>query len=381
MKRLDPEKLSRLISAHAQAELDDGKIGLKEIVVHQNGEQIYRGVFRYSSPDGAPARENTLFRVASMTKPVTAVAVLQLWERGLLDLDEPVSRFYPCMESPRIAVIENGGIVSTAPAKNTIRVSDLLSHTSGVGCAPVDALLPATNRVPLKEAVRIISGDPLAFEPRSAQAYSATAAFDLAAGIVETVSGTAFDDYLEKNVFAPLGMTDTTFAPTKEQWARMAPMHDRTADGKSVCAQTAEGCVFEDFILERMAAGAGLASTAEDYIRFAEMLCSCGRTREGGRVLSERAVARMSAPNVPEGLMGCEKWGLGVRVITGADYPHGLGVGCFGWSGAYGTHFWVDPENGISAVMMKNSRYDGGAGNRSACEFERDVSAALRDRS
>ena len=75
--------------------------------------------------------------------------------------------------------------------------------------------------------------------------------------------------------------------------------------------------------------------------------------------------------------MGSERWGLGMRVITGAGYPHGLGVGCFGWSGAYGTHFWVDPENRISAVMMKNSMYDGGAGNRSACQLERDVTDAL----
>ena len=120
------------------------------------------------------------------------------------------------------------------------------------------------------------------------------------------------------------------------------------------------------------------AVSAEDYIRFADMLCGGGLAENGARVLSEKAVRAMSSPALPEEVeMPVERWGLGVRVIISPDYPQGLGVGCFGWSGAYGTHFWVDPENRVSVVMMKNSLYDGGAGNRSACQLERDVSAAL----
>ena len=122
------------------------------------------------------------------------------------------------------------------------------------------------------------------------------------------------------------------------------------------------------------AAGGGLASTASDFSVFAETLRLGGVSPSGVRILSEEAVRLMRTPNVPESIpMGYERWGLGVRVIVDSRYPHGLCPGCFGWSGAYGTHFWVDPENRITAVMMKNSRYDGGAGNMSACGFERDV--------
>jgi len=136
--------------------------------------------------------------------------------------------------------------------------------------------------------------------------------------------------------------------------------------------------VFNDAITARMAAGAGLATTAEDYCRFAEMLCRGGTTPSGARVLAQSTAAQMASPHVPEAIMpGSERWGLGMRVVVGSDYPHGLDVGCFGWSGAYGTHFWVDPQNKVSVVMMKNSLYDGGAGNRSACTLERDVSMCL----
>ncbi len=108
------------------------------------------------------------------------------------------------------------------------------------------------------------------------------------------------------------------------------------------------------------------------------MLRRDGLSKNGAEVLSEAAVQRMYTPRATEEIMlGSERWGLGVRVIVNGDYPHGLGEGCFGWSGAYGTHFWVDQKNRLTVVMLKNSRFDGGAGNRSACELEEDVSASL----
>ena len=155
-------------------------------------------------------------------------------------------------------------------------------------------------------------------------------------------------------------------------------MHNRSEQGQSETGATTAGCVFADYFPERLSAGAGLATTAEDYIRFAEMLCF-GGILNGTRVLSQDTVRCMATPHVPEEIeMGSDRWGLGMRVVVNESYPHGLGVGCFGWSGAYGTHFWVDPQNRVSVVMMKNSLYDGGAGNRSACELERDVTACLR---
>ena len=372
MKTINRNALAALVETHARQELADNKVGTKEVIVHQNGERVYHELF------GSPAAERLLYRAASMTKPVTAAAVMQLVEQGRLDLNEPVCRYYPQMEHVQIAAIENGEIVSLHPAQNVMRLVDLLCHTSGVGSEPVlSALKSSTAHLPMDEPVQIIAAQPLAFEPRTAQSYSPTDAFDLAAGIVETVSGLTFEEYLRRNLLEPLGMIDTTFAPNEKQFARMAPMHERSEQGLSKTAATTAGCVFADFFPERMAAGAGLATTAEDYIRFADMLC-LGGMLNGTRVLSEAAVRCMATPHVPKQIeMGSERWGLGMRVVVDEGYPHGLGVGCFGWSGAYGTHFWVDPQNRVSAVMMKNSLYDGGAGNRSACELERDVTACL----
>lgn len=377
MKQLNVEKLAELVSAHAREELADNRIGVKELIVHQEGKRVYRARF---GPEGTEALpERLLFRAASMTKPITSAAVALLAGRGLLDLREPAYNYYPQMKDLQVATVENGKIVSLRPAKNVIRVSDLLCHTSGIGSSPVsETLEQSCAKLPLREAVREILTHPLAFEPRTAQAYSGTDAFDVAAGIVEIVSGTSFDGFLQKNLFAPLHMTDTTFRPDKEQWSRIAPMHNRTADGNSETVSMTEGCLFADFVPERMSAGAGLASTAEDYIRFADMLCSGGLSEDGERVMTEDAVRAMRTPQLPEEVeMYGERWGLGMRIVIAPGYPHGLGVGCFGWSGAYGTHFWVDPENRLSVVMMKNSLYDGGAGNQSACALERDVSASL----
>ena len=378
MKQLNVEKLRELIRTHAEEELAANKVGVKEVVVHQAGHRVYHGLFGTSSAEEAKRRR--LFRAASMTKPITAFAVAQLADRGLLDLYEPAYHYYPQLKNLQVAEMKDGKIVSLRPAKNVIRVADLLCHTSGIGCAPVYTTMDQSClRLPLREALEVILTQPLSFEPRTAQAYSATNAFDIAAGIVEQVSGMAFDEYLQRNLFGPLHMTDTTFAPTEEQWSRMVPMHNRTAEGTSETFPTPKGCVFGDFVPERLLAGGGLAVTAEDYIRFAEMLLMGGVAEDGTRVLSREMVRRMTAPHVPEEIdMGSERWALGMRVVVGADYPHGLGMGCFGWSGAYGTHFWVDPANGICAVMMKNSLYDGGAGNRSACQLERDVSDSLR---
>ena len=376
MKTIDINILSELVASHAREELERNQIGVKEVIVHQAGRRVYHGVF------GAPEEnreKRLLFRAASMTKPITAAVAAQLADRGLLDLNEPAYRYFPQMKDLQVATVKNGEIVSLRPVRNVIRVADLLCHTSGIGCSPVFELMSSNARLPQKESVGAILTHPLSFEPLTAQAYSPTDAFDIAAGVVTRVSGMAFDEYLQRNLFEPLGMVDTTFSPNSEQWGRMVPMHARTKEGKSETAPMPEGCVFGDYLPERMAAGAGIASTAEDYIRFAEMLCHGGVAEDGTRVLSEAAVRQVATDHVPpEVRMGSERWGLGVRVITGADYPHGLGVGCFGWSGAYGTHFWVDPENEISVVMMKNSLYDGGAGNRSACRLEEDVAASLR---
>ena len=379
MKKLDGKKLEALISAHTNDELRENRIGCKEVLIHQDGECVYSAVFGKRSVGGEAARRGLIYRAASMTKPITAVAVLQLFDKGLLSLDDKISKYYPKAASLKVATVRDGKIVSLSPLKREITVENLLSHTSGIGCSPVADILGSDNAVPLDEAIDGILSKPVSFEPDSAERYGTTEAFDIAAGIVGKVSGMPFDEYLKNNLFEPLEMVNTTFCPTKEQWENTVVMHGRTKEGKSENAVTESGCVFEDYSTRRMPAGAGLVTTADDYMKFADMLCFLGATKAGKRILSEKAALLLSTPHVLANFENwCEKWGLAVRIVVDGSYPYGLPVGSFGWSGAYGTHFWVDRENRISAVMMKNSRFDGGAGNASACQLETDVSESLR---
>lgn len=370
MRKIDSNKIGCLITKHTNQELCENRIGCKEVIVHQDGECVYRDVFGTES--------GMIYRAASMTKPITTVAVLQLIDKGLISLDDKVSRFYPEAADLKVAVIEDDRVVDCVPIKKELTVKNLLNHTSGMGCEPLTNILGNTNNaMTLDEAIEDIFSKPLSFEPDSGECYCATEAFDIAAGIVQKVSGQAFDVYLKEHIFEPLGMVNTTFAPTDEQWKNVVSMHNRTEDGKSEILIRPEGCVFDGFLVKRMPAGAGLVTTADDYIKFADMLCSNGKTRGGKQILSEKAVEMMSTPQVDQD-MGYEKWGLGVRVVISEEYPFGLGVGCFGWSGAYGTHFWIDLKNHISVVMMKNSCYDGGAGNQSARQLEMDVHDSLK---
>ena len=377
VRKIESQKLEFLISKHTNQELHENKIGCKEVIVHQEGECVYSGVFGTSSVGGLVAKKGLIYRAASMTKPITTTAVLQLVDKGLIDLDDKISKFYPKAKDLKVAIIKNEKIVSSVPLENEITVRNLLSHTSGIGSDPITIIFPNTNNtMTLDQAIEDIFTKPILFEPNSSERYSATEAFDIAAGIVQKVSGIPFDKYLKENIFEPLGMENTTFCPTDEQWEKVVAMHNRTENGESENSIRPTGCVFDGFLTKRMPAGAGLVTTADDYIKFADMLCFGGKSKDGKQILSENAVNLMSTPQCDKSL-GYEKWGLGVRVVTSEDYPHGLDIGCFGWSGAYGTHFWVDRKNRISVVMMKNSCYDGGAGNKSACQLERDVSESL----
>lgn len=380
MKKLNKEKLEEAIRRRMAEDQADGRVGGAGICVMQDGQEIFKDYFgrkSYDKGEDMGDGDRVIFRLASMTKPITTVAALIQVDRGLLSLDQPISQVLPGFAHMYLGGFDDGhNLVRMGEARTPLTLQMLLNHTNGLGCMEVGntqfGRMSREDRQDLAHVTEFLSHTCLSFEPTTYQYYSATAAFDVAARMVELTSGMPFDRFVEENIFRPCGMTDTTFAPTQEQWSRMVVMHNRQ-DGKSVDAPTVPGCVFEDFPVTWFSGGAGLAATMPDYVRFAEMLCR-GGVAEGGRVLSERLVKAMGTATVPETVMPKpQQWGLGVRVITG-DYQ--MPLGCFGWSGAYGTHFWVDPANRITAVYMKNSRYDGGAGSRTSVLFEQDVYGA-----
>lgn len=376
---LDADSLKAHVSASQIARIEDGKLTGSHVIVYQNGKEVLNECYGLKGVEcGTALSGGEVFRIASMTKPVTALALLIEHDRGHLDINDDLSKYLPEFSRMNVAQRDssgalvrdaNGLTVSGEPAANPIKLYQLVSHTSGVGevTPPGDAI----TRCNLDSAVAFLASRPLDFEPGTAQAYS-TGAFDLAARVIEKTSGLEFEEYLKKNIFDKLGMTNTTFEPSEEQWSRMVAMHGRTEDGKNCDVAKTAGCVFENFPAKYHAAGAALASTPEDYIKFAQMFLDGGRSADGRKVISEKTLALYSTPVVDDIVMpGIIKWGLGVRVVTGEGYV--LPEGSFGWSGAYGTHFWIDPVNNIAAVHMKNSAYDGGAGSQTGNEFEKDV--------
>lgn len=377
MSKSDITILKSNIEKAARYDFENNKVFGSAYCVIRGSEVIYKKCFgTVSAYSTQPVTENTIFRMASMTKPITAAAILILVQRGLLSLDDKVSRFLPGFRDIHITQITQNGLTDLGKAQNEITVCNLLTHTSGIGSEPLkEQKMTYQDKISTESAVEFYSKIGLDFEPGTKQQYSPFAAFDVLASIIEKVSLTDYRSFLKREIFEPCGMINTTFTPTREQWDKMIAMHNK-ADGRSSDEKMPGDCVFADFPITHYLGGAGLVSTLADYSAFAKMLLNNGKTPTK-QIIGEDTLRLMRTPSVSEKIMpSSERWGLGVRVIADEAYED-LPVGAFGWSGAYGTHFWIDPENSIAAVYMKNSLFDGGAGNESARNFEKAVKASL----
>lgn len=345
----------------------DGKV----VDVHASG---FRDV-----AEKTPMRTDSMFRIASMTKPVTSVALMMLYEEGKLLLTDPVSKFIPAFKSSR--VLE--GAADPVAARRGINLRDLLTHRSGItygfiNGGPVgggyrkngviDGL--ATTTMTLAEAIDKLAAEPLIAQPGTAWNYSLST--DVLGRVVEVASGMPFQVFMRERIFKPLRMVDTDFVVSKAKWPRLAtvyspdgaggirPMTDPESFGNTVmspgASYKAEGKTY-------YSGGAGLVSTARDYARFAQMLLN-GGALDGARLLSPKTVELMTASHTadlpPSGLIGGgAHFGLGFRVVTDVGATQTLGSnGTFGWSGIYGTNFWVDPKERLVAIVLVQ-RYPG----------------------
>lgn len=373
---LDKNRVKENIEKRLQDDISSGRVGGASLLVKQGGEVVYRNQFGRSD-ESTPLSPNAVFRLASMTKPITAVAIMKQVERGLVSLDDAIEKFIPGYGEMDIAVMgEDKKPKTVKKAEGKVKILHLLTHSSGIGCGAVGDYLNIHGdrdaRVDLKGVVEEYANHPLSFEPYTAQAYSAVVGFDILARIVELTSGMPYNEFVKNEIFEPLGMCDTTFTPSEEQWSRAVAMHT-FSEGKVAFEPVDTEHIFGGFPLTYFCGGAGLVSTLADYEKFADMLLCEGKSRDGAEVLKAETVRRMRTISVPDRVMpGNQKWGLGMRVIAEESYAR-LPVGCYGWSGAYGTHFWVDPENQVVGIYMKNSRYDGGSGALTAANFEKDV--------
>jgi len=382
---LSSERLQR-IHQMIQRRIDAGDIAGAVTLVARNGRVAHfeaHGLMDIATRK--PMAKDAIFRIASMSKPITGVALMMLVEEGKVRLTDPVSKFIPEFKELNVAVPKPlGGARGaagaapaapqfyTVPAEREITIRDLLTHTSGLVSGTISTAEAAkAARKPnekLADYIPRLGTVPLEFQPGSRWSYSPGAGFDTLGRIVEIVSGQSFDQFLRQRVFEPLGMKDTFFSITEDRIPRVATVYQRTA-ANGLQKQNDPGPT------PYFSGAGGLRSTAEDYASFAQMLVNGGQLN-GKRLLSPRTVELMGSLYVPDTLQGRprgEGFGLSVRVVSDAVARlTPLSNGSFGWSGAQGTHFWVDPKNKMIAVYMVQT-----SNNEIQRDFENAVMQAI----
>jgi CubicO group peptidase (beta-lactamase class C family) len=367
------------VTALLQRYVDDGRIAGAVAATARHGKVGYlEAVGVEDLQTRAPMTPRTLFRIYSMTKPITAVAVMQLHEQGKFQLTDPVSKYLPEFADVRV---EAGEGAAPRPPVRPITVEDLLLHTSGLNHRTSDLYrrMQVRSRADsLPTFVRKITRAPLMEDPHTRFRYSE--ATTVLGRLVEIWSGQPFDVYLEAHVLGPLGMTDTRFWVRPEDRARLATVYAPAAAG-GLQPTEIEAVPFTDppALLE---GAVGLVSTVPDYLRFAQMLLD-GGTIAGRRVLRAETVARITANGLPEDVQrargGAYGWGLAnVNVLLeDATGPFPGRKGEYGWDGTAGTIFWVDPSRDTAIVLMTQSAPANPGNLRQA--FKQAVERATRD--
>jgi CubicO group peptidase (beta-lactamase class C family) len=390
---LSSERLHR-IGEVVQRHIDARAISGAVTVVARRGRIAHfeaRGLMDMESK--RPMQKDAIFRIASMSKPVTGVAVMMLVEQGKVRLADPVSRYIPEFKDTKVAKARSEGRAAPGapartaeiylvPASRDVTVRDLLTHTSGLasggaGSREASRLAPRTTTSALAEYIPKLGAAPLDFQPGAEWRYSALAGIETLGRIVEVASGQTFDQFLKQHIFQPLGMKDTTFVPAGEQTSRVVTLYGRNENGlerQDTPAWLATRTLFSG--------GGGLWSTAQDYLQFAQMLVNGGEVG-GVRLLSPRTVDLMASNHVGTlfaegGSAGGRKgMGFGLTMDVVLD-PVEAGVrrskGSFGWGGAFGTNFWADRKEQLAAVLMVQT-----PGGTLRADFENAVMQAIVD--
>ena len=365
------------IDAALKAMITDGRAAGTSALIWQDGREVYFGSAGMADREaGRPMRRDTIAQIYSMTKPVTGVALMQLWEAGKFHLDDPLSKYLPEYAGMRVyAGKDAAGQPRYIAAERPITVRDIMRHTAGFayGAGPTpahDAYVaadPLALTIPLAEASRRLAGVPLLSQPGTRWEYSI--AVDVQAALVEKLSGQPFAAYVHTHIFEPLKMADTAWRQPDAKLSRFAAMNVKSG-GKLVQQDAAEAqkLNFRDNALTP--GGFGLASTLDDYQRFARMLLNKGEL-DGVRILKPSTVKLMATDQLDPAIIerawlpgkGAVGFGFDFAVRKAppqtAEENRGA-VGEFFWDGAASTLFWVDPANKLTAVFfVQTMPYDG----------------------
>jgi CubicO group peptidase (beta-lactamase class C family) len=384
-KAMKPEP-ERIKSALARM-VDDGRTAGASVLIWKEGREAYFGASGFADREAKRAMtRDAIFQIYSMTKPVTGVALMRLWEQGKFGLDDPLSTYLPEFERMQVYTgQDSAGAPVYRPAARPISVRDVLRHTAGFaygkGDTPAhDAYVkadPMSLNIDLAEMGKRLARVPLLFDPGARWSYSI--AVDVQALLVEVLSGQKFAPYVRQHVFEPLGMKETAWRQPDQRLPRLAALY-RPEAGKLV-RETDANTRRLNFQDNRLTGGGfGLASTIDDYMRFARMLLNGGEL-EGTRILKPSTVKVMATDHLDPRitnrgfLPGKGSVGFGVNFAVRVSQPQKPGenrgaVGEFFWDGAASTLFWVDPANDMAVVFLTQKMpFDG--------TLHRDIRASI----
>jgi CubicO group peptidase (beta-lactamase class C family) len=360
---MSAERLSRL-SAGMKELVDNGRLAGVVTMVSRHGRVVeFDAAGKRDIAANAPMQKDSIFRIYSMSKPITGVAMMILFEDGKWQLNDPVAKYIPEFAKLKVYSTDPNGNVVMKDQNHPVTMRELMSHSGGftygffsqtaVDKMQLEADLLNPNNT-LDEFIKRVAKLPLNSQPGTEWHYSISV--DIQGYIVQKLSGMPFEEFLEKRIFKPLGMSDTGFYVPKEKLNRFAEFYSYDNDGKLHAVGVREG-LNHDFAAKPAlsSGGGGLVSTASDYMRFCQMLLNGGQL-DGVRILSPLTVELMRtnvlAPSVPILAPGAG-FGLDFAIYTDPVAAGGYyGKGSFWWGGAAGTWFWIDPVNDLIVLGM-----------------------------
>jgi CubicO group peptidase (beta-lactamase class C family) len=364
------------IDSALKSVVDSKKVIGVSALVYERGKEAYFGAFGLADRENnKPMARDTIVQIFSMTKPVTGVALMQLYERGKFELDAPLATYAPEFANVQVyAGLDANGQPKYEPPKRPITVRDILRHTAGLnGDGAPDAVKaiyrqidPRSFNNALPEVVARLAKVPLAYQPGTQWKYSD--AVDVQAFLVQKFSGIPFDEYLKLHILRPLGMTTTryTILRSDADWGRLAAMYTRNEDGTFTRQSDEDAYGYNSADWPLKSGSFGLVSTLDDYMKFARMLLGGGKL-DRARILKPETVKLMATDAMPKEVTdriwlpskGQVGFGIdfAVRIAPPKDANESSGaVGEFFWDGAASTLFWVDPKNQIAAVLFTQMR-------------------------
>ncbi|HTW36341.1 MAG TPA: serine hydrolase domain-containing protein [Rhizomicrobium sp.] len=380
---MSSERLARIDRYLKTAYVDTGKLPGTLAMVSRRGKIVHTSVQGLADRErGKALKEDTIFRIYSMTKPITSVAFMMLVEEGLVALDEPVHRHIPAWKDLGVFAGGTLGQFMTKPTSAPMRMVDLLRHTSGltygfqqrtnvdaayrklgIGHAQIGTDMPDPG-LSLEAAIEALAKVPLEFSPGTAFNYSVST--DVLGYLVQKISGKPFADFLSERIFKPLGMTDTAFEVPEDKRSRFAACYALGKKGETVLQDDPEKSSYlkpPHFV----SGGGGLVGTAADYMKFCQMMLAGGKAPGGTRLLGPKTIELMAMNHLPGGR---ELMDMSVSLFTesgNAGVGFGLGlaptinvarsmvagnVGSYFWGGAASTTFWCDPKEDLAVVFM-----------------------------